>query len=344
MQPTNGATSWHQETVPAQYAYSVSAAAGLWDPDYKQLPSPSELLERYPVHMGRIPLLEFIQLCFQVHEQYPSHGIAYDIGWHLPPTAYGNLGYAMLCSHSLIDSVTVMSRFWPLITKTVSQFNWYEQDDVCVINLTLNDQLQGPLRTLWAQASLASWQRCIESMLGEPLDWTEYWFDFPEIDQEPPKQAQVGALRFDMPSLQFRFPAHYIKLRLPLANAQSHAVAVENCLKDIHFNGLDDGALLTKVKALLSLSETGYPSLENIADTLNVSSRTLRRQLSNFGYGYKSMLDQIRRQDAIRLLSINDLTVQQVSDLLGYSDPANFTRVFRQWTGLSPQAFRQQNQ
>jgi len=29
-----------------------------------------------------------------------------------------------------------------------------------------------------------------------------------------------------------------------------------------------------------------------------------------------------------------------VAARLGYADPANFTRAFRQWTGITPSAFR----
>ncbi|AUM11674.1 AraC family transcriptional regulator [Ketobacter alkanivorans] len=342
MSPPSEVALWHQETVPIQYMHAVLLAAEDWDADFAHQPIPRQLKERYPAHCDRIPLLEFIQLCFCAAQQFPKRGISYDIGWQLPPTAYGNLGYAMLCSESLLDSVNIMERYWALISKSVSRFNWYEQDDLCVIDLTINDHLQGPLRALWIEASLTSWQRCIESMLGEPLTWKEIWLDHSNTCQHPPKQAAIGSVKFNMPSNQLRFPSSYLKVRLPMANSRSFAIAVDNCEKDMHFNGLDGGELIARVKALLTLSDSGYPSLEALSDQLNVSSRTLRRQLSSYGYGYKSMLDQVRRQDAIRLLCINDLTIQQVSDLLGYSDPASFSRAFRQWSGQSPQRFRHQ--
>ncbi|MEE2731393.1 MAG: helix-turn-helix domain-containing protein [Pseudomonadota bacterium] len=333
---------WHQETVPIQYVHAVVATATVWDADHVIAPSPQALHERFPMHVDRIPLVDFIQLCFQVIHSLPQQGIGYDVGWHLPPSAYGNLGYAMLCSETLRESVTIMRTYWPLITKTVSAFDWYEQDKQCVINLTLNAQLTGPLRILWAQASMASWHRCIEAMLGHTLPRFEYWMDFAEPAQSPPQKANVGNVQYNMPAIQFRFPARYIDQPLPMANPTSLAMAVENCRKDMHLNGLENGELVARVKALLTLGEEGYPSLDTLADHLNLSSRTLRRRLSTLGYGYKSMLDQARRQDAIRLLNVPSLTVQQVSELLGYSDPASFNRVFRQWTGCSPQRFRLQ--
>lgn len=33
--------------------------------------------------------------------------------------------------------------------------------------------------------------------------------------------------------------------------------------------------------------------------------------------------------------------IVEISNELGYTDSANFTRAFRRWSGLSPQAFRQ---
>ena len=84
----------------------------------------------------------------------------------------------------------------------------------------------------------------------------------------------------------------------------------------------------------------GYPSLEDISQRLNMTTRTLRRKLDEEGTNFKVLLEEAKRRDAIQLLDDRNLEIQRVATLLGYQDPANFTRAFRQWTGQTPSQYR----
>jgi len=94
------------------------------------------------------------------------------------------------------------------------------------------------------------------------------------------------------------------------------------------------------VRRELVLGDHGYPSLEAVAERLNMSTRTLRRRLQDQGPGFMDLLHAARRRDALSLLTRPALEVAQIAQMLGYADPANFTRAFRQWTGLTPSAWR----
>lgn len=71
-----------------------------------------------------------------------------------------------------------------------------------------------------------------------------------------------------------------------------------------------------------------------------MTPRTLRRRLDQEGTSFKRLMEEAKRRDALRLLDDYDLDVQRVAALLGYQDPANFTRAFRQWTGQTPSQYR----
>jgi YesN/AraC family two-component response regulator len=45
------------------------------------------------------------------------------------------------------------------------------------------------------------------------------------------------------------------------------------------------------------------------------------------------LLDEARKRDAIKLLQNTSLTIEQIASRLGYTDPANFSRAFKKWTG-----------
>lgn len=99
--------------------------------------------------------------------------------------------------------------------------------------------------------------------------------------------------------------------------------------------------LPTRVLATLAGGEAGYPTLEQMAQRMCVSVRTLKRRLQRQGLSYRTLLDQLRLARATHLLGQPQLTAEKIGIALGYSSPANFARAFRRWTGSSPGVFRQ---
>ena len=83
------------------------------------------------------------------------------------------------------------------------------------------------------------------------------------------------------------------------------------------------------------------PLIEDVAGYFNMSSRNLRRRLNEEGSSYQSIKDTLRKNHAIKLLTDNELAINQVSREVGFNEPAAFTRAFKQWTGQTPRNFRQ---
>jgi AraC-like DNA-binding protein len=58
------------------------------------------------------------------------------------------------------------------------------------------------------------------------------------------------------------------------------------------------------------------------------------------GVSYQQLLDLAWKAAAERYLTDAPLSIGEVAYLLGYSEPATFTRAFRRWNDETPQAFR----
>jgi len=78
-----------------------------------------------------------------------------------------------------------------------------------------------------------------------------------------------------------------------------------------------------------------------VARALNVSLRTLQRRLADEDTTWSELLDQARRELALRFIGERRMSVKEATYVLGFSEPANFTRAFRRWTGRSPTEYRQ---
>ena len=102
-----------------------------------------------------------------------------------------------------------------------------------------------------------------------------------------------------------------------------------------------DGRAASQVRrALAARIPTGAPTLTAIARGLGSSPRSLQRRLSVEGTSYQEILDEIRRESAEAYLRGSSMSCSEVGYLLGFSEPAAFTRAFKRWRGLTPLEFR----
>lgn len=94
-------------------------------------------------------------------------------------------------------------------------------------------------------------------------------------------------------------------------------------------------------KRLLDVLHTGEVSIATIAPKLGMSRQTLYRRLKAEGVTFESVLDALRRRMALDYLGARRVSVSETAYLVGFSDPAAFSRAFKRWTGRSPREARQ---
>jgi AraC-like DNA-binding protein len=96
-------------------------------------------------------------------------------------------------------------------------------------------------------------------------------------------------------------------------------------------------AIATRVRnALFELLPSGESSADAVCNYLHISKRSLFRHLRNEGHSYQQLLDATRTELSLHYLSSGDISVEEISYLLAFSDPNSFYRAFRGWTGMTP--------
>jgi len=146
-------------------------------------------------------------------------------------------------------------------------------------------------------------------------------------------------VRFGQPFCEYRFDAKFLNARLTAANPDTARSCEEACRKLL--NQMDiEADLVSRICHLLLSTPGEFPKLDAVAGHLSLGTRTLRRRLRELGTSYQSILDDVKKELAIEYLQTTDLSVQEISDLLGYSELTNFRRAFVKWADLSPYQYR----
>jgi AraC-like DNA-binding protein len=103
----------------------------------------------------------------------------------------------------------------------------------------------------------------------------------------------------------------------------------------------DVSQLRTRVEnAISSLLPHGRALVEDVARSLGMSERTLARKLSDEGLNFTEILQQLRRDLAVRYLDDRKLHVSTVAWLVGFHEVSAFTHAFKRWTGKTPSEMR----
>jgi AraC-like DNA-binding protein len=103
-----------------------------------------------------------------------------------------------------------------------------------------------------------------------------------------------------------------------------------------------DRLLVEKVRQTLAQHPEHSRNADDLAAWLNMSARTLHRQLKEEGASLQELKDAVRRDVAMAQLQRTSRPLKQVAEAAGFQNEKSFIRAFKSWTGTSPEAFRQQ--
>lgn len=256
--------------------------------------------------------------------------------WH--PGNLGVLGHAWLASSTLRTALTRLTRYWRILGDRAAtrisdtgdglRFTYViaAKDPVveavladCVLSIVLDMCRTNAGETL--QPLRASLRRAPPV---NPEPWTRFFgchMDFGATDNS------LILARADADRV------------LPTSNRPLAGI-LDGLLTE-QLAKLSRADVVSRCKAeFLEQLASGKPSAEDIAQRLHMSGRTLQRKLTEADTTYLELVDETRRDMALRYVEDRTKSISDITFLLGFSGQSAFTRAFRRWTGLSPTDYR----
>lgn len=267
----------------------------------------------------------------------PNFGLKAGQHWH--PSAAHALGYAWLASDTLREAFERLVRYFHVITTDREMvrlediakgylFHWDASDALHpVSDVEYDEGFAAVIKLCRISAGDHFAPLRIQMMRSIPADPDEFaaYFRSP-IEYAAPRNS-ILLSKDDMESA------------LPSANIQ----VARQCERviDEYLHQLDRDNVSAGVRAkLIEYLPSGSVSKEEVAAALNTSVRSMQRHLHDEGTSFKQLLDDTRRGLALQYIRDPRVSINEITYLLGYSEPANFSRAFKRWTGMSPSARR----
>ena len=143
--------------------------------------------------------------------------------------------------------------------------------------------------------------------------------------------AKDTHVQFNQPCTSVSFPTSLLTGSM-LKDVASKDRALESFLP---------GSCLSDQLQCLMDSRTVQFDLVAASEVLGVSSRTLKRYLKAEGTSFSEVVDQWRFKKSLSLLADSNNTINEISQMLHYSNTPNFIRAFTRWTGVTPMRYRE---
>ncbi len=301
-------------------------------------------LQEFPSanHDADMPLSQY--LC-GIEEAVSAHAIpdlGFLVGEKTTPLEHGVLGYALLSSPTLRDSLNRYVRFQylqgPLLT-----VNFSESGSTAEMSAL-------PRRGRWRMSSaalryivqewLVGWNQWCQ-LIGRSGSFFEHVrLGYPSDGQSRHYEEHLGCtVSFGNNETTAIFASRRLDLPLSYADASIAALCEVQCARLLEVLQLRAG-LVADIHRQLAIRPGHVPNMDEMAKRLLIGTRTLRRRLKDENTSYQEVVSEFRVAMAKRYLSETSLPANEIAALVGYSDPANLYRIFRRETGKTPLHYR----
>jgi len=152
-----------------------------------------------------------------------------------------------------------------------------------------------------------------------------------------------GPVTFNAPRASLHFDARYLDLPLR-RDEQALRQMLPRALALTVLQYRRDRLLVQQARAALAARPDEIHNADDLAAALNMSARTLHRQLKDEGASLQQLKDEVRGERARDLLLRRAGPIKQVAAATGFRNEKSFIRAFREWTGMSPAEFRRRAQ
>lgn len=288
-----------------------------------------------PHNPAETSLAQWIDLLDTATRKLGEPALPAQAGAALQPRHLGALGGVLMSCASLREAYAQLARYIRLL----GQIGQPElRSDGSQARLIWRWPYPTPPPQSVAMFMLAARVRFMRWLSDHPELVVQPYFHGPDPGGHAELRQIFGAApHFEADASELRFAADLLALPVVTADPDYGRLAEQRAQQQLDRLGDDTDALSAEVRQiLLRRLATGRVHLDDTAQSLELSPRTLQRRLREQGHSHQGLLDEVRAAAVGPLIADARLPLVEVAFLLGYSDQSTFNAAYRRWFEESP--------
>ncbi|MFV8571923.1 AraC family transcriptional regulator [Marinobacter sp. SBS5] len=286
----------------------------------------------------RIPATIHYRLWERAEKLTGNPAVGLDAGRIIDPERMGLVGHVFFNCDTLGEAVIQYVRLYRLINESVTLSFEQTPNQAILTWQPDNPDYYSRLdmdRTL--AAAICRTRHFIHK--GMAADWVEIAHPAPTYAKEYEKLFG-GPVMFGCGITRIAFSSEHLDHAIPHRNPYVYSAVLKQ-VNAVLARLQTRRSFSRKVRRLISRQmATDKIDADTLARQCHMSRQTLYRRLKKEGLSFQDLVEQVRRDKALRYVANDQYALGEIAFLLGFSELSAFSRAFKRWTGVAPAQFR----
>lgn len=290
----------------------------------------------------RIPAERHYRLWEYAEQATGDPAVGLHAGQVIDPERMGLVGHVFFNCDTLGEAVTQYVRLHRLINESVT-LSFEQAGDLAILSWQADAPAhycrQDMDRTL--AAALCRTRHFIHSSIV--AEWAEIAHPEPAYGKEY-QRLLGGRIYFGAGATRLAFNSRHLSHPIPHRNPYVYS-AVLRQVNTLLARLQSRRTFGRKIRRLISRQmATERIDADTLARQCHMSRQTLYRRLKKEGLGFHDLVEEIRKDKALRYVAADHYALGEIAFLLGFSELSAFSRAFKRWTGMAPAQYRARHQ
>ncbi len=263
-------------------------------------------------------------------------------GQVIDPERMGLVGHVFFNCDTLGEAVTQYVRLHRLINESVT-LSFEQAGDQAILTWQADSPghycRQDMDRTL--AAALCRTRHFIHSSII--AEWAEIAHPEPSYGNEY-QRLLGGRIYFGSGTTRLAFASRHLSHPIPHRNPYVYSAVLKQ-VNSLLARLQSRRTFGRKIRRLISRQmATERIDADTLAKQCHMSRQTLYRRLKKEGLGFHELVEEVRKDKALRYVAADHYALGEIAFLLGFSELSAFSRAFKRWTGMAPAQYRARHQ
>ncbi len=291
---------------------------------------------------SHVPFAQYASLYQYVLEQSQDPALGLHIGEQYNLAALGVIGQLIQVSGSVREAIQKSSQFFNLISN-VLRIELQEEAGNCrllfIQEPAVLEAFPVVCQQLLESSMVFAWQE-LSFLLTRSYEPLSVHFTASAERQVEAERIFACPVHFEEAENCIRFGAEVLAQKIIYSDYQLMLLLEKLACQRLADLSPQQHLWQHKIKQMIyAMLAPQIPSIETLAHNLAMSPRSIQRKLKAEGSSYAQLTLEIKKDLALSYLK-QELSIKEISYLMGYAEPSSFVNAFKKWFGQSPSRYR----